>query len=274
MYNLLVGLDGSRHSETALRQTLALADGVGARLHLLQAIEPIGPENTIDLTPRDDPLSILDRNEALMADETEGMLAGDDDLGAAQRMCEEVGVPCRAQRQNGMATRVLLEHSLAMDVLILGRRGAVSKTLVGRTAQSILRRPVVPTLLCQEDLVPWRNMLLVYEPTAAGGRALKLAGALASKLNIGLDVLYAGPSRDQVRRSLQYAKNVLRAYHVDGDFLAERGSNATALRGAALDLQSSVVIAPDHRCSTWPWVRSELVRSAIDYPGAMALIVP
>ena len=274
MYNLLVGLDGSRHSETALRQTLALADGVGARLHLLQAVEPIGPENMIDLTPRDDPLSILDRNDAMVAEQTDGVLPGDDDLGAAQRMCEDAGVPCRCQRQNGMASRVLLEQSLAMDLLVLGRRGAVSKTLGGRTAASILRRPLVPTLLCQDDLVPWRQMLLVYEPTAAGGRALRLAGGLASELNIGLDVLHAGPSRDQVRRGLQYAKNVLRAYHVDGEFLAERGTSASALRGAALDLHSSVVIAPDHRCSTWPWVRSETVRSAIDYPGAMALVVP
>jgi len=274
MFNLLVGLDGSRHSETALRQTLALADDVGARLHLLQAIEPIGPENAIDLSPGDDPLSILDRNEAMTAEGEDMALNGDDDLGTAQRICDDAGVACRCWRQSGMATRVLLEQSLAMDMLVLGRRGAVSRSMIGRTATSILRRPVVPTLLCQEDVVPWNRMLLVFEPTAAGGRALKLAGGLASELNAELDVLYAGPSKDQVRKSLHYAKNVLRAYHVEGEFVAERGSNVSALRSTALDLQSSVVITPDRPCGTWPWVRSELVRSAVDYPGAMTLVVP
>lgn len=274
MKNILVGYDNSRWALIALEQAIGLASGLHARLHLLQAMEPVGPASEVaDVAPSEDPLSYMDRMDAMMTEDDTPPLR-DEDLAAAVRMCEEAGVHCVQHKQSGLAVRVLREYSPAMDLVVLGRRGTIGRRLVGSTASSVISRPIVPTLLCRDEQVAWRRLLLVFENSVTGGRAVKVAGTLASELNLGLDVVIADSDRERGRRTGEQAKMALRAYHVEGEFIYHEGRVAEALQSAALQLQSSVVIVPQGRTCAWPWSRSEAVRAAIEFPTALALVVP
>lgn len=275
MRNILLGFDGSDSATVALQQAILLSSAVGARLHLLQAVEPVGSASEIaDLGLPDDPVSYLDRLEQMMTEDSTPSIPEDDELAAAVRNCEDAGVVCTWQRLHGLAVRVLREHCPPMDLLILGRRGTLGRRLVGLTAASIISRPVVPTLLCRDTVIPVRRLLLAYEPTPTGGRALKLAGSLAEALNLEVDVVAADMERERARRSAAQARMALRAYHVEGEVVPHEGRLSEALQSAALEYQSSVVIVPHGRTGSWPWLRSDGVRAAIEYPTALALVVP
>ena len=277
MKNILVGVDTSRRSRVAVEQAVDLAGSLSARVHLLQAIEPVGPAHSVDLGGGDDPLAIIDRNAAMSADPdaTPKVPEEDDDAAAAVRLCSEANVPCTYQCPHGMATRVLREASVAMDLLVLGRRGTTGRKAVGATASALMANPPTPVLLCQEVTAPVERALLAYEPSAAGGRALKLAGALCSELNIGLDVVVAGQNRRQAGRVLEQAMAVLRAYHVEGESMQYQGRPGEALQAVALELQSSIIVVPHNQtCSLAPHRLSSTVQAAVTFPTAMALVVP
>ncbi len=273
MHNLLVGFDGSRGAQMALRQIIPLAAGLRARLRVVQVVEPIGPSSKINLEVGDDPLSILDRSEALMTEETP-LPPDDDALAAAAQTCEQAGVIATYQTLHGMAARVLREEAVAMDLLVVGRHGTTGRHALGTTAATLTRQALVPTLLCRDEMVPWQRLLVAFEPSPVGGRALKLAGALAAGLNLGLDVLVADPQRSRAQEALSYARRALRAYHVEGEGMQHTGRMPGALETIAAQWQSSVVIVPDEPCRTWLWRPSPTVAAALRLPHALILIVP
>ena len=274
MRNILVGIDGSRGAQTALRQALGLCSGPRARLHLVRAVEPGGPDTDLGVDEPGDPLAILDRAEALSGETEEAPAAEDDDMAAALRMCEDAGVSCTHQRLHGPAWSVLRDQAPAMDALVIGRHGHAPGRPLGANAAAIIARPVVPTVLCREEVVPWERLLLAFERSAAGGRALKLAGDLAAELNVSLDVLVAAPERERGARNLASAQKALRAYHVDGEFVHHRGRTPEVLQSAALELNSAVVAVPAGPGRRWPRARAATVTAALNLPGALVIIVP
>lgn len=274
MQNILVGFDNSRRAETALKQALVIAEGLHARLHLLRAIEPVGPEDRIDLGGPEDPVAVLDRIDAMTGEDDDAPPPDTDDLAPAARLCEDAGVPCSARSLHGMATHVIREQSVTMDLLVLGRQGTTGRRAVGATATSLVYHPTAPTLLCREDTVPWDRMLIAFEPSPTGGRALRTAGEISSKLNIDLDLLVADPKREKRAGSLEQAGMALRAYHVEGERIQHDGNLAEALRSTALELGSSVVVVPNGNGAILPWSRSDVIRAAVEFPGALTLVVP
>jgi nucleotide-binding universal stress UspA family protein len=274
MHNLLVGYDGSRHSEVAVRQAADLASILGARLHLHRALEPTGPENLTELSPSSDPLALIDRMDALTAEDDAPRLQDDEFPATVTRACEDAGAVTSYKAVHGTPVRTLRERSVAMDLLVLGRHGRTGRLPIGATASSVVSRPIVPTLLCRDTLIPWGDVLVAYESSPHGGRALKIAADLSARLNVNLDVIIADPERDKLRKLEDYVSTVLRAYHLEGDRMRHEGKLAEALGRASLQFQSSVVVVPDGHNSPWPWSRSETLHAAIQFPAAMALVVP
>jgi len=274
MHNLLVGYDGSRHSEVAVRQAADLAGNTGARIHLHRAIEPSGPENLLDIGTTSDPLTALDRVDALTVEDQYTMVQDDDFPPAVTRLCEESGAVASYSVAHGTPVRTLRERSVAMDLLVLGRHGRTGRMPIGATASNVVSRPIIPTLLCRDTLIPWGDVIVAFENTPTGGRALKIAGELSNQLNVSLDVIIAENERDKLRKSEAYVTSVLRAYHIEGSQMRYEGKMSEALTRASLEYQSSIVVVPDGRYCPWPWSRSEIVRAALQFPAAMALVVP
>ncbi len=276
MRNILVGYDGSRGSATALRQTIPLAEALQSRVRVVQAVEPVSPQDMVRMDEGPDPVTVVDRVEAMRSREEvdEGPLPSDPDLDAAARIVENAGITCSLQTRSGMATRVLPEQAIAMDMLVLGRHGTLRRSAVGRTAASIIYHPTVPTLLCQEEPLPLHRLLLVYEPTPSGGRALRVAGELASELNVTLDVAVPDTDRRRGEENLAYVSSALRAYHVEGERVRFNGALPEAVSEMALDMGSSMVVLGDGHSCLWPWSKPANIRAAVQVPGALSLVVP
>lgn len=275
MRNILVGFDGSRGSATALRQTIPLAEALNARVRVVQALEPVSPQDMVGVEEPPDPVTMLDRAEAMRPrDDVEDPVPADPELGSAARLLEQAGITSSWQTRHGMATRILPEQALAMDMLVLGRRGTLGRSAVGRTAASIIYHPTVPTLLCREDPVPLRRLLLIYEPTPSGGRAVRVAGELASVLNVTLDVAVPDTDRRRGEETLAYLSSALRAYHVEGERVRYNGALHEAVSDMSLDLGSSMVVLGDGHSCLWPWSKPANIRAAVQVPGAVSLVVP
>lgn len=274
MHNVMIGYDDSRYSDVAVQQAVALAERSGARLHLLHAMEPVGPGNAIEIGPSSDPVAYIDRMEKLRSPEEPPLHEDMDGPAEALARCEEAGLVARLQTVRAMAVPALRENCVAMDLLVLGRRGTVGRREIGSTASNVMSRPVVPTLLCRDTVVPWGDVMVAYEPTPNGGRALKTGALLAQELNTALDVVIADPEREKGRRAEAYVSRALRAFQLDGRVERHEAKVAEALQHAALEHPCSVVVAPAGRACPWPWTRSDVVNSALSYPGALALVVP
>lgn len=275
MRNIVVGYDGSRSSEAALQQTIAIADPSNARLRLVHAIEPVGPEDQPEVDETTDILSALDQTEQRRQSQEEIAASQQEaELAHPAAICDQYEVSCSTTISYGMAAHVLVKQALGADLLAIGRHGTVARGFIGQTARKLIFRPRVPTLLCCDQVVPVERLLLAYERTAEGGRALKLAADLSTDLNASVDVIVADESRRDADDDLEYARAMLAPHRVQATFMRHRGGMAEALQSTVPDMQSSLVVISNGHASIWPWAKSPTIKAATGFPGTLPLVVP
>ena len=140
---ILVPLDGSRRAEAALRPAMAMADILGARLALLQAVSPV-PTVVDAPTPFagsfDEELSGLRRSEA--RDYLDGIAAR---VGAAGMTARPVAVlaasPLEAIRAAARAPGV------GMIALATHGRSGIRRLVLGSVADKLVRTSELPVLV-------------------------------------------------------------------------------------------------------------------------------
>jgi nucleotide-binding universal stress UspA family protein len=139
--NILVPLDGSKPSETALAEVLRFAGEQDARLRLLFVCESpqyILMEGPVDLTA-----SIRRRGEAV--------------LGAAALKTREAGLPAETaivDAGDRRVAEVIVDEArrTGADLIALGTHGrrGVEHLMLGSVAEGVVRRATTPVLLLRE----------------------------------------------------------------------------------------------------------------------------
>jgi len=239
--NILVGLDGSTHSQVTLEMAIHLARRLGARLHGLHVINTAylrGPfffdlSGAIGIEPQMNTTSQL---EAFLDSRAT------DVLGAFEERCRKEGIGFRTSRRTGDPVEVLTEEADLNDLVMVGRRG-VSYDLnpsldSGRgSARQLLRQSATPLVLTGTSWHPLRKIMVAYDGSPGSHRALKDAARLATGLELSLVVAYvreAGmtPSYDPLAEAQHY----LDAYPLDASLLEREGARIGTL--AALSIEA------------------------------------
>lgn len=277
--NILVGYDASRSSEVAVAQALSLAEALGGRIHLVTVVEETDATAEEELGPQP-----LDPVEAAMPpgeeeDQEERALIPLD-IEGIKRVCDSRHIVCEHEVLFSTSPGArLIRRSRLADLVVIGRRseraqGAPAR--LGRTADFMARRLVSPTLICARDYLDLRSVLVSYQASVSGGKALAFAAGLCELLNASLHLLVCDRDRRAAGAALEAAREALRAYKVEGEHSIALTSPAEGLGKAAMEGEASLIVVPGARKRPWglPWARNEALGRALELPNTAVLAYP
>ena len=227
--NILVPIDGSRKSHTAVDYGMWLAQAFNGKLLAQHVIDAVLVEGTLfhDIS---DSLSVepyLDfptRMREILEERGKSML---DEFG---RKCEAKKVAHESVLDMGVVSDEICRRALLSDLVVMGGRGTSDDArpgILGRTADSVTRRCSRPVLVCNDPFKPIQKPLLAYDGSQRASAALELATEFCTELGVPLTVLHVArsdkgtdPDTDPV---LTAAKEYLSPYAVDVTFRLDKG---------------------------------------------------
>lgn len=243
--NILVGYNGERGGQVAFRLAADVARAAQARLHLAYAEPGAGPQPQ-PLLPQDlradamgAPLPDVSPNFPEDPSEAPDVFAD------IAEQCRAEGLHCTFQHTYGDPADRLSQLGRTAGLLAIGRHDempSIDATPLGRVARQIVTRLPTAVLLGAREYQEVKAMTVVYEPSSLGGRTLALAGEIAHLRNLTLNVAALGRANIEPQAALIEARFALRAYHVEGEFLALPTAGAEGHQAAALTWNDSLVV--------------------------------
>lgn len=225
---ILVGLDGSDHSRTAVRYGLWLGERLGARvigLHVIDIVSiegsffhdisgSLGFEPYLDFSTKMRQV-LQERGEALLQEF------------AAQAAAK--GIPADTILGMGVVPNEICERARTSDLVVIGHRGVNEKFstgLLGGTAESVTRKCPKPVWACAMDFKAVENPLLAYDGSARSAAAMAHAAEFCAQLSMPLTVLNVSKDKGQGENTLEEARAYLAAYKIDVRLELQQTANA------------------------------------------------
>lgn len=189
--SILVGIDGSAYSDTAVAYGLDLAAKLEAQLcglHVLDSRMLEGPlmadiSGWIGAQPYS---SQLQQFRDLL--EQKGRTIVD----AFNERCAEAGTQAEGLLRMGHPSRILIEEEVRTELLVLGQRGLHADIVgeaLGSVTERVVRHSIKPCLVVPETQRPIRRVLVAYDGSGHASQALHEAIELAQALHVELILL-------------------------------------------------------------------------------------
>ncbi len=275
--NILVGYDNSRSARVALAQAIDLAEAFGGRVHLLVVGTEEGPPPEPELAPEPGIVEMAELGEEAEELETAGPVVPLFVEEARLKLHQaHVAGGIRITSDARPAVRLREESHLA-DLVVVGRgdKRHSSSGQGGRNTRQLLQRRLLrPVLVCSSEYIAPESILLVYQSSDAGGRAVSVAGELATTFNVGLDVVVTARRRHAAERRRDQVESALLVYHTEGEVVSSATTPTEALLTEGLERNPSVVVIPQPPPPMWSWQLSALYPAALQLPDTMILVVP
>ena len=282
--NIVVGYDGSRSSQVAVEQGMALAESAGGRLYLATVVTVTDDELGGSPVEREPDIADMalgpppaEDREAEDEGEREDESGRPLDLDEIHHRCQELHLACEDERLFGRHAGLrLLRRSWTAELLVVGRGDAGRPGAVGRNVVFLLSGLVAPTLVCAPQYVEPRSVLVPYKLSVAGGRALSFAAGLCELLNAELSVLVCEPRRATASEAAESVERHLRAYHLERTVDISPRPPHEVVHSTATEREASLIVIPGahKRYYLFPWQRNETLWRALEVPGAAVLAYP
>lgn len=211
--HILVGIDGSEHSQAALQYGIDLARAFQATLHGVHVVDIVQVESPVlhDLAGSIGAAPYLNLT-ALMRQNLE--LRGRQLLDQFQQSCAEADLPCVDHLATGVVPTELLQAARDVDLVLLGRGGMhtrLSKSLLGSAVETVVRQSVKPTLVAPQHYRPIQKPLLATDGSPSARAALHTAMVFARALDVPLDVVHCASEAETGQQLLEAARAELEA---------------------------------------------------------------
>jgi nucleotide-binding universal stress UspA family protein len=193
MFNhILVGLDGSEYSDTALRYALTLAKQCGATLHGVHVVDIVQVESPLlhDLAGAIG-AAPLHNLTTLMRQNLE--LRGQQLLTQCRQECDSQGIPCVEHLVTGVVPTEIARLAPEVDLVVLGRGGLhtrLSKALLGSAVGNVIRTGITPTMVTPAQYAEMRRPVLATDGSSSAMAALSAAMTFAEHLRVPLSVVH------------------------------------------------------------------------------------
>ena len=209
---VMVGLDGSPHSEAAVGHALRIARAAGGIVRgvhvvdrsLLDGVVVADLAGSVGFQPF---LNLSgELREALVS-------AGEAIVASFEARASESGVASEAVLREGKVSQILEEEAQKSDLSALGSRGANAadrQELVGRHTDALARRMPSPLLVAPPEYREFRSPLLAWDGSPKARKALALVAELAALLELPIRALTAGEEERAGRALLAEAEEELR----------------------------------------------------------------
>lgn len=247
MKNITVGYCGTRGSQVALSQALAVARAIEARLKLVMVQQGDSDDESIAGLKSGGDGDFAVRTADLPAERRLVPNGHPLELDEAAAICSDEGVVSTQVRLYGDPGERLTDLSRLSDLVVIGRRNEylnLRRPRLGRTARRLCYEGHSAVLLADREHIEIKSATLLYEPHPSGGHALRTAGLFCSLMNITLNVVSCDWGRMRAAQAMEEAQAALRAYHIDGEFASSSELPAEALQSAALQWGDPLIICP------------------------------
>jgi nucleotide-binding universal stress UspA family protein len=295
---ILVPLDGSALAEAALPAARAIARLTGARVTLVQAVEPaetlddvgdpLAGGLALELQATDDRIAIYRVVDAHAAD----YLAG-----VAGRLAPD-GIAARTQVVAGPAAVAIVEAAREADLIVMAThgRGGLGRWAIGSVADKVTQGAPAPVLLVRaEQAQPLaagypRRILVPLDGSDLAERALPLAMQLAARAEAEVILTHVvaapdGPDGDAAEGPLGLVREQARAYlHEVSQRLVEPGATlhtdvrvgpaAEGILAAADARRADLIAMSTHgRGGLGRWVYGSIADRIVRSAGVPVLVV-
>jgi nucleotide-binding universal stress UspA family protein len=183
---VVVGIDGSEHSLSALDYAVYVAKVSGGEIKVVFAIDSRKTDLPIvyatghfdyafarTYIPPDSELKAFYQK---LKQDISAFAASC--LEACRGRCENDKIPFIAVCREGLPSAVLTEESRSGDLLIIGQKGEnarFDRTIVGSTTEDVVRSSPRPVLVCPGEFRPPRRLLFPYDCSSHAERALQFS---------------------------------------------------------------------------------------------------
>lgn len=223
--NILVPLDGSEFSESAMECAFHLAKKFGASVSAMHVVDSVALEGSflhdVSGSMGFEPFMDFSTRMKTYLDEN-----GKAILKAFSERAEKAGIKSHTTLAFGVVASEICDAAAHADLVIIGRRGgnaAFEYALMGSVAETVVRKSPKPVLIVPGAFKAPKTLLLAYDGSAGAGKAMHSAAEFAKTLGLGLTVLTVAPA-GRGESLISDAGEYLLSYdikpefaHIDGD---------------------------------------------------------
>ncbi len=244
--NILVCMDGSAHGDVAREYSLYLARRLDARLeglHVLDSRTLEGPlmadiSGWVGAQPF---AAQLQQFRELLQQKGETILQ------AFAARCQAEDLTAESRLRMGHPAREILEQETRTELLVLGRQGEHAAWLgdsPGSTAERVARSSVKPCLVTPGAFHPIDKLLVAFDGSAHGSKAVHVAAELALALDVPLSVLTVVTDKDSdaAHRIAQEGAEMARAHRCRTNHLVASGRPDEAILSTAREQDFSLIV--------------------------------
>ena len=223
--NILVALDGSEHSRSAIEHALWLTERFGASITGLHVIDIVSIEGSFlhDISGSlgfEPYLDFSSKMREVLQERGRAMLAE-----FAERAAE-AGVRSETLMDVGVIANEICERARCADLVVIGHRGINEKFstgLLGGTAESVTRKCPKPVLVCPMQWKGVRKPLLAYDGSQRSAAAMQAAADFCVTLKLPLAVAHVAKDETAGARVLDEARRYLASYPIETSFTCLSG---------------------------------------------------
>lgn len=245
--SILVCTDGSAHGDSACDYAIHLAHKLQAQLECLHVLDSRTLEGPLmsDLSGwlgASPYAAQLGAFRLMLENKGRAILESFD------RKAKEADVPASARMVLGHPARAIPEAAASAELIVMGRRGEhadLDRDVVGTTAERTVRQSERPVMLVPKNFIPPRKILVAYDGSNHGSKALHEAIELAQALEVPMVVLCVSEhhNREAAQEYAQTAMRLVRAHECTAaPMVAEGPAGATILR-VAEEIGASLIVA-------------------------------
>ena len=223
---ILLGLDGSDHSQTAGRYATWLAEKFSARITALHVVDLAAIEGSFihDISGSlgfEPYLDLTDKVRSAL--EERGKIILDAFLAAHPNLTIE------PVRSTGIAANELADQAKLADLVVIGHRGAnenFSSGLLGGNTESITRKCPKPVFVTPIEFHPCSNPVLAYDGSSKAAAVMQEAANFCLQLGTPLTVLTVNNDELRGRKTLDEARKYLAPFKIEIDYETQHSGSA------------------------------------------------
>jgi nucleotide-binding universal stress UspA family protein len=245
---ILLATDGSPHSWSAWNYAVDLARAYHAVLKAISIVDVRLVESpwfwNVGETERSE--TSFGRIEGLTPDALQRALEerSQEILLEVQQRCAERGVRCKTEIARGVPSQVICLEESTADVLVLGHRGVSGKfqSILGSTAEAVIRCNNKPILISPHDYRPLERVLMAHDGSDHADRALQIAADLCVTLKKPLIVLSVHRNVEMGNAIVREAMEYLEPYELDAQPQVRHGHPADQILAVAAESDCRLIV--------------------------------
>ncbi len=241
---LLVPVDGSDYSRSAVETAIEMAKRCGSTLHGLHVVDIRlleGPflrdlSSSMGFVPYSDYQSSV--SQAL---EERGKVC----LDSFSSECEKAGVPFETKLLTGTVVSKICDEAELADLVVIGKKGENAKysdDALGSTVERVVRRSEKPMLLTAEKLRELRKLLLAYDGSQHARNAMSVGALLAGQWEAEVQVLSVFDEEETREKVCREARQYLCEHKVNFSMEIRGGDPDTVIPEFAKEIGADIVV--------------------------------